>query len=143
MSLRSLTSTLARPEIIPVTSTLSGPVPAPREGGAGARLEITREDGTTVTRKAVADTEGFEYSPALQAFGGEWTEDRLYAWILHPMLTVPGVLMSEVKGFSPSDVADVVAYLKDAADCRNLFYHPPPATRPGGHKWQSSIKFSD
>jgi len=66
--------------------------------------------------RAVAATDGYEYSPALKAFGGEWTADRLYAWSLHPMLTVPGVLMPEVKEFSAGDVADVVAYLKAAAN---------------------------
>ena len=63
----------------------------------------------------VAAVKGFEYTPALKAFGGEWTEDRLFAWVRHPMLTVPGVRMPEVKQLSIDDVADVIAYLKAAA----------------------------
>jgi cytochrome c len=66
--------------------------------------------------QGVATREDFDYSPALAAYGGNWTEDRLYAWILHPMLTVPGVLMPEVKQFSVDDVADVVAYMKAAVN---------------------------
>ncbi|NKB54315.1 MAG: c-type cytochrome [Rhizobiaceae bacterium] len=62
--------------------------------------------------QAIAATDGFDYSPALSAFNGDWTGDRLYAFIRHPMLTVPGVHMPEVKQFSANDVADVVAYLK-------------------------------
>lgn len=64
----------------------------------------------------VASNKDWAYSPALSGFGGEWTEDRLYAWILHPMLTVPGVLMPEVKSIRPDDVADIVAYLKAATN---------------------------
>jgi len=66
--------------------------------------------------RAVASVDGFDYSPALTAYGGEWTEERLYSWILHPMLTVPGVLMPEAKGFSAEDAANVVAFLKAAGN---------------------------
>ena len=62
----------------------------------------------------VASFAGFDYSPALTAFGGDWTENRLFAWILHPMLTVPGATMPEAKGTTAEDVADIVAYLKAA-----------------------------
>ncbi len=62
----------------------------------------------------VATFDGYDYSSALKSFGGQWTEDRLYAWILHPMLTVPGATMPEVKGTTAEDVADIVAYFKQA-----------------------------
>jgi cytochrome c2 len=65
--------------------------------------------------QAVAAADEFDYSPTLTDFGGEWTGDRLHALILHPMLTVPGVRMPEVRDLSPNDAADIVAYLKATA----------------------------
>lgn len=82
---------------------------------SGASSDYSGPPIVGIFGRPVAATDGFPYSPALSAFGGEWTEARLYAWILHPMLTVPGVLMPEVKSLADDDIADIVAYLKAAA----------------------------
>jgi ankyrin repeat protein len=66
--------------------------------------------GQQVTRDA-----SFEYSDALRKFGGDWTDDRLYAFVLRPMLTVPGTLMGHQLVRKPDEIADIVAYLKSLA----------------------------
>jgi cytochrome c len=45
-------------------------------------------------------------------FGGDWTDDRLYSFVLHPMLTVPGTLMGHQLVRKPDEIADIIAYLK-------------------------------
>lgn len=83
---------------------------------AGASSDYSGPPIVAIFGRPVAAADGFAYSRALSAFGGEWTEDRLFAWILHPMLTVPGALMPEVKSLAEGDIADIVAYLKTVAD---------------------------
>ncbi|MEP1205854.1 MAG: ankyrin repeat domain-containing protein [Rhizobiaceae bacterium] len=53
----------------------------------------------------------FKYSQALREFDGEWTNDRLYSFILQPMLTVPGTLMGHQLVNKPDEIADITAYL--------------------------------
>jgi ankyrin repeat protein len=65
-----------------------------------------------VVDRPVAAVEGFDYSKALKDFGGTWTADRLYAFALHPMLTVPGTEMNFAPERKADDMANVVAYLK-------------------------------
>ncbi len=62
--------------------------------------------------QAVARDASFEYSDALRKFGGVWTEDRLYAFALRPMLTVPGTSMGHQLVRKPEEIADIIAYLK-------------------------------
>ena len=64
----------------------------------------------------VAATKGFDYSAALSNFGGVWSDDRLFAVIQNPMLTVPGIGKPEIKGLTADDIADVVAFLKSTSD---------------------------
>jgi cytochrome c2 len=54
----------------------------------------------------------FEYTDALREFGGDWTDDRLYTFVLRPMLTVPGTAMGHRLIRKPDEVADIIAYLK-------------------------------
>ena len=63
----------------------------------------------------VADLPGFEYSRSLQDFGGEWTAKRLYAFVLSPMLTVPGTRMNWAPDRTPEMIADIVAYFVSEA----------------------------
>jgi cytochrome c2 len=84
-------------------------------GGRTAALQIA--DGpplTEVIGRPVASYEGFEYSPALIAFGGTWTPERFFSFVLQPTLTVPGTNMNVVRAQSPEMVADIVAYLMSA-----------------------------
>ena len=63
----------------------------------------------------VARDAAFEYSHALRDFGGQWTDDRLYAFIYRPMLTVPGTLMGHQLPQKPQETADIAAFLKSLA----------------------------
>jgi cytochrome c2 len=64
----------------------------------------------------VAQDAAFEYSDALKDFGGEWTDDRLYSFVLRPMLTVPGTLMGHQLVKKPDEIADITAFLKSLAE---------------------------
>jgi ankyrin repeat protein len=65
-----------------------------------------------IAGQQVARDASFEYSDALREFGGHWTDDRLYSFVLRPMLTVPGTLMGHQLVRKPDEIADIVAYLK-------------------------------
>ena len=64
----------------------------------------------------VAGTEGFKYSTALQEFGGEWTYDRLYAFLEKPRAAVPGTKMSFAGFKDPQQIADLLAWLGAQSD---------------------------
>lgn len=66
-----------------------------------------------VSGRSVASVDGHEYSRALMQFGGRWTPNRLYSFIQHPKLVVPGTEMVQDPELSNSDLIDLVAYLVD------------------------------
>ncbi|NKB50627.1 MAG: c-type cytochrome [Rhizobiaceae bacterium] len=68
-----------------------------------------------IFERPVASYPGYEYKEALIEFGGNWTRNRLFTYSLRPMLTVPGTLMYFDDGYTPNDIADVVAYFEDWA----------------------------
>ena len=57
-----------------------------------------------------ADPE-FAYSDAMRAFGGQWTEERLAAYLRAPEEVMPGTEMFQALPDS-QDVWDVIAYLR-------------------------------
>lgn len=63
-----------------------------------------------VGRKA-GTVAGFNYSPALQASGVVWTSANLDAWLTSPREFVPRSRMSFAGLHSPSDRADIIAWL--------------------------------
>lgn len=63
-----------------------------------------------------ASAEGFEYSPALKAKGGNWSFADLAAFITKPAAYVAGTKMVFTGISNPGDVADVIAYLAAQAD---------------------------
>lgn len=66
---------------------------------------------------------GYTYSDAITAKGGEWSYEDLYHFLNNPKKFIPGTKMG-FAGFSkPSDVADVIAYLRTMND-------NPPALPP-------------
>jgi cytochrome c len=65
-----------------------------------------------IVGQQVARDASFKYSDALREFGGDWTDDRLYSFVLRPMLTVPGTLMGHQLVRKPDEIADIIAYLK-------------------------------
>ncbi len=64
----------------------------------------------------VAARDGYSYSSALVEFGGEWTFDRLDAWLANPKLAVPGNKMSFAGLRRPDQRADLILYLRSFAD---------------------------
>ena len=63
-----------------------------------------------------ASAEGFEYSPALKAKGGDWTFADLATFITKPSAYVAGTKMVFTGISNRGDVADVIAYLTAQAD---------------------------
>lgn len=64
----------------------------------------------------VAAIEGFKYSSALMEFGGEWTAERLDAFLAAPRQAVKGTKMSFAGLKDLEDRADVIAYLNTMSD---------------------------
>ena len=73
-----------------------------------------------IVGRPVAAREGFAYSDALRNLGGEWTYERLDAFITDPKGFVPGTKMSFAGIKKAEDRADIVAWLRTLAD------EPPP-----------------
>jgi len=61
---------------------------------------------------------GFEYSEALRRSGIVWTEAALDRFLASPMESVPGTSMGYAGIASPAERADLIAYLRFAADRR-------------------------
>ena len=58
-----------------------------------------------------AEHEGYVYSAALKAKGGEWDFEQLNAWLLKPATYAPGTKMSFAGIADPQVRANVIAYL--------------------------------
>lgn len=66
-----------------------------------------------VVDRAVASVDGFAYSDALKAHGGEWTLEALDHWLTNPKDYIPGNKMSFAGLKKPEDRNDVIAYLQE------------------------------
>lgn len=65
-----------------------------------------------VVGRAKAQHEGFAYSDAMKAKGGNWDYESLFAFLKLPKNFVPGTKMT-FAGFSkPQDVANLIVYLR-------------------------------
>ena len=69
-----------------------------------------------VVGRKVASHEGFSYSSALQAKGGEWSYEDLNHMIFKPTAYVKGTKMAFAGLAKEQDRADVEAYLRSMAD---------------------------
>jgi cytochrome c len=69
-----------------------------------------------VVGRKIASVEGFNYSPALKAHGGDWTYQNLSAWLTNPQGFAAGTTM--VFPGVPDDKkrANIVAFLRANAD---------------------------
>jgi cytochrome c len=65
-----------------------------------------------VVGRPVASVEGFSYSDGMQAHGGDWTPEAIFAFLASPKKVVPGTKMSFAGLPKPQDRADVIAYLE-------------------------------
>ena len=64
----------------------------------------------------VGAREGFKYSKGMLAFGGQWTYERLDAYLTKPRKVVKGGKMSFVGLKKPKDRANVIAFMRMQAD---------------------------
>lgn len=74
-----------------------------------------------VVGRAVAAFDGYGYSEAMKAFGAEgrvWDEVTLAEYLLSPKAMVSGTRMSFPGLKKPTEIADVIAYLKNPAAAR-------------------------
>ena len=82
------------------------------KGGAN---KVGPNQWAVVGRKK-ASHEGFSYSSALQAKGGEWTYEDLNHMILKPQAYVRGTKMAYAGMAKEQDRADLIAYLRTMHD---------------------------
>ena len=66
--------------------------------------------------RPVASHEGFSYSAALKAKGGNWTIDLLNVFIANPKGAAPGTNMAFAGVSKASERADIIAYLNSLSD---------------------------
>lgn len=69
-----------------------------------------------VMGRAVASKDGFGYSGALTEHGGDWSWDRMDAWIRSPKAAVPGNAMSFNGISKDQNRANLLAYLNSLSD---------------------------
>ncbi|MEO1310256.1 MAG: c-type cytochrome [Pseudomonadota bacterium] len=78
-----------------------------------------------IVGREVASVAGYSYSGALQDFGGEWTYERLDAYLENSQGYVPGTAMNQ-KHRKPEKRAAMLAYLQTLSDS------PVPFPEPAG-----------
>ncbi len=76
--------------------------------GAGAKIG---PDLWNVVGRPVGTFPGFVYSDALKAIGGDWTYDKLNAWITDPRAMAPGTKMAFAGEKDEKKRADILDYL--------------------------------
>lgn len=85
--------------------------------GAGAKVG---PDLYGVVDRPVASAPGFAYSAAMKAHGGDWTPQRLNAFLTNPKADVPGTAMAFAGIPKEMERADLIAYLN------SLSHNPKP-----------------
>ncbi len=69
-----------------------------------------------VVGRKIASVEGFNYTPGLKAHEGDWTFDKLDAWLTNPAAFAPGTMMAFPGIPDTKKRADVIAYLNSNSD---------------------------
>ncbi len=83
-----------------------------------------------VVGRAKAAYDGYGYSKALQAKGGSWDYESLFAFLHKPSEYAPGTKMSFAGIAKPEDIANVIAFLRSKSDNRSDTYGDAPAPSP-------------
>ena len=66
----------------------------------------------SVAGRSVAAVSGFRYSKAMKNFGGQWSDEKLTAFLKKPKKAVPGTKMNFVGIKKAQDRADIIAWLQ-------------------------------
>ncbi len=66
--------------------------------------------------RPVASFPGFVYSDDLKKIGGDWTYDKLNAWIADPKAMAPGTKMAFAGEKDEKKRADILDYLHTLSD---------------------------
>ena len=69
-----------------------------------------------VVGRKIASVEGFNYTPGLKAHEGDWTFDKLDAWLTNPAAFAPGTMMAFPGIPDTKKRADLIAYLNSNSD---------------------------
>ena len=69
-----------------------------------------------VVGRKIASVEGFNYTPGLKAHEGDWTFDKLDAWLTNPAVFAPGTMMAFPGIPDTKKRAEVIAYLNANSD---------------------------
>jgi cytochrome c len=87
-----------------------------------------------IAGEQIADVPGFNFSSALKAHKGVWTEQNLNDWLKNPNAFAPGTYMTFPGVPSDSQRQDVIAYLESLKDNtgRNQAKPSGPQTGTGG-----------
>jgi len=82
------------------------------KGGAA----VVGPDLYGVVGRKIASVEGFNYTAALKAHEGDWTFEKLDAWLTNPATFAPGTMMAFPGIPDTKKRADVIAYLNANSD---------------------------
>jgi cytochrome c len=80
-----------------------------------------------VVGRARASVDGFSYSSAMKAKGGEWTYDELFKFIKSPGGYIPGTKMSFAGISKAEDRINLIAFLRTNSDSPAPIPAPAPA----------------
>jgi cytochrome c len=69
-----------------------------------------------VVNRPIASLSDFAYTPAFERQSGSWSEAALFAFISHPMLSIPGTRMRWGQIDAPQDRADIIAFLRGQSE---------------------------
>jgi cytochrome c len=69
-----------------------------------------------VVGRPVGTVAGFAYSDALKGIGGDWTYDKIFAFIKSPKTVAPGTKMTFPGEPDAQKRADILAYLQSLSD---------------------------
>ncbi len=90
--------------------------------GAGAKVG---PDLYGIVGRPIGGVDGFAYSAAMKAHGGNWTFQDLSDFIKNPKADIPGTAMGFAGIAKETDRADLIAYLN------TLSHSPLPLPQPG------------
>ena len=84
-----------------------------------------------VVGRKIASVEGFNYTPALKAHEGDWTYEKLDAWLKNPQAFAPGTAMAFPGVADDKKRAAIIAFLRTNAETPVPLPEPAAATPRG------------